>query len=71
MKLAKNFTVGMLLRFVPCIKIQYQKVYVTLVMALQVSIVLIKKNTISSCQENERQQTPSFFLNKIMLDSTL
>ena len=61
MKLAKNFTVGMLLRFVPCIKIQYQKVYVTLVMALQVSIVLIKKNTISSCQENEGQQTPSPF----------
>ena len=71
MKLAKKFTVGMLLRFVPCIKIQYQKVYVTLVMALQVSIVLIKKNTISTCQENERQQTPSPFMNKIMLDRTL
>ena len=40
-------------------------------MALQVSIVLIKKNTISTCQENERQQTPSPFMNKIMLDRTL
>ena len=40
-------------------------------MALHVSIVLIKKNTISSCQVNERQQTPSPFMNKIMLDSTL
>ena len=40
-------------------------------MALQVNIVLIKKNTISTCQENERQQTPSLFMNKIMLDSTL
>ena len=40
-------------------------------MALQVSIVLIKKNTISTCQENERQQTPSPFMNKIILDSTL
>jgi len=30
-------------------------------MALHVSIVLIKKNTISTCQENERQQTPSPF----------
>ena len=40
-------------------------------MALQVSIVLIKKNIISTCQENERQQTPSPLMNKIMLDSTI
>ena len=40
-------------------------------MALHVSIVLIKENTSSMCQENEKQQTPSHFMNKIMLDSTL
>ena len=40
-------------------------------MAFHVVIVLIKENTSSTCQENEKQQTPSPFMNKIMLDSTL
>jgi len=72
MKLAKNFTVGMLLRYVPCIKISVpESICNPSYGFFHVIIVLIKENTRSTCQENEKQQTPSPFMNKIMLDSTL